>query len=182
MCAGVWPRSHLGSFSFNSHSLHSFPPTLSHSHCSVSHFLMSHTLTHLTTTGVSHSAGQEPSLCEMHALRVVLHPSHTFMNCPTTLTLLQQVYRTLLRHSPVVQHMSVDEAYLDLTGLGFSDPGAPEPQQLVARIRQEIFETTGCTASAGTAGVLLFVWLWSFLDFGAHAVHSTGCRLQHNSC
>jgi DNA polymerase-4 len=60
------------------------------------------------------------------------------------------VYRILLRHSPVVQPLSVDEAYLDLTPLGFGC-GSSEVQQLVGQIRQEIEAATGCTASAGRA-------------------------------
>jgi hypothetical protein len=57
--------------------------------------------------------------------------------------LLPQVYRILLRHTAVVQPLSCDEAFLDLTGL----PG--DPQERVAQIRREIQETTSCTASAG---------------------------------
>jgi nucleotidyltransferase/DNA polymerase involved in DNA repair len=71
------------------------------------------------------------------------------MITPHSFSLLQ-VYRILLAHSPVVQPLSVDEAYLDLTGLGFGGPSSTEPQALVARIRQEIQAATGCTASAGT--------------------------------
>jgi hypothetical protein len=59
------------------------------------------------------------------------------------LLLLQQVYRIMLRHTAVVQPLSCDEAFLDLTGL----PG--DPQERVAQIRQEIEEATSCTASAG---------------------------------
>ena len=59
-----------------------------------------------------------------------------------------QVYRILLRHSPVVQPLSVDEAFLDLTSLGLND-NMDEVQQLVGRVRAEIQTTTGCTASAG---------------------------------
>jgi nucleotidyltransferase/DNA polymerase involved in DNA repair len=54
-----------------------------------------------------------------------------------------QVYRILLRHTPVVQPLSCDEAFFDITGL----PG--DPQERVAQIRREIKEATHCTASAG---------------------------------
>ena len=59
-----------------------------------------------------------------------------------------QVYRILLQHSPVVQPLSVDEAFLDLSSLGF-DLRSAEVQALVTRMRQEIYAATGCTASAG---------------------------------
>lgn len=73
-------------------------------------------------------------------------PTHTVAPLPTPM----QVYRILLRHSPVVQPLSVDEAYLDLTPLGFSGGvGGEGVGELVGTIRREIAETTGCTASAG---------------------------------
>jgi hypothetical protein len=75
----------------------------------------------------------------------------------TPLLLLLQVYRILLRHTPVVQPLSCDEALFDISGL----PG--DPQEHVAQIRREIEEATSCTASAGvctsnfTADVLLLL-------------------------
>jgi hypothetical protein len=66
-----------------------------------------------------------------------------------------QVYCILLRHSPVVQPLSVDEAYLDLTLLG-SGCSSSEVQQLVGQIRQEIEAATGCTASAGRVHLLRY--------------------------
>eukprot|EP00879_Flechtneria_rotunda_P028766 GHRR01030986.1.p1 GENE.GHRR01030986.1~~GHRR01030986.1.p1 ORF type:complete len:219 (+),score=84.02 GHRR01030986.1:502-1158(+) len=55
----------------------------------------------------------------------------------------EQVYRILLRHTPVIQPLSCDEAYMDLTGV------TSDPQAVVAQIRADIQQTTGCTASAG---------------------------------
>lgn len=79
------------------------------------------------------------------------HCHHQQPGCCVCLHSCLQVYRILLRHSPVVQPLSVDEAYCDLTQLGFSISTA-EVQQLVAQIRQEIHAATGCTASAGKQG------------------------------
>eukprot|EP00887_Chlorella_sp_A99_P002876 scaffold6.g2876.t1 len=60
----------------------------------------------------------------------------------------EKVYGVLLRYTSCVQPLSVDEAYLDITGLG--DPGA-----LVAAMRADIAAATGCTASAGVGPNLL---------------------------
>lgn len=50
--------------------------------------------------------------------------------------------------------MSCDEAFLDLTYSYGKDP-----ELLASLIRREIFETTGCTASAGIAGNMLMARL-----------------------
>lgn len=50
--------------------------------------------------------------------------------------------------------MSCDEAFLDVTNLEGEDP-----EHLASTIRKEIFETTGCTASAGIAGNMLLARL-----------------------
>ncbi len=59
-----------------------------------------------------------------------------------------QVYRILLKATACVQPVSCDEAYLDVTGLG-------DPEEVVSSIRQQIFEATGCTASAGIGPSML---------------------------
>ena len=53
-----------------------------------------------------------------------------------------------------VQAVSCDEAFLDIT-----DSDEKDPELLASVIRREIFETTGCTASAGIAGNLLMARL-----------------------
>ncbi|XP_056683408.1 DNA repair protein REV1 isoform X2 [Spinacia oleracea] len=50
--------------------------------------------------------------------------------------------------------VSCDEAFLDVTDLEVA-----EPELLVSEIRKEIFETTGCTASAGIAANMLMARL-----------------------
>lgn len=50
----------------------------------------------------------------------------------------------------MVQAVSCDEAYLEVTVSESEDP-----ELLASSIREEIFETTGCTASAGIAGNML---------------------------
>lgn len=52
------------------------------------------------------------------------------------------MYRILLNATACVQPVSCDEAYLDVTGLG-------DPEEVAESIRQQIFDATGCTASAG---------------------------------
>ena len=46
--------------------------------------------------------------------------------------------------------VSCDEAFLDITDLECEDP-----ERLASSIREEIFETTRCTASVGIAGNML---------------------------
>jgi nucleotidyltransferase/DNA polymerase involved in DNA repair len=54
----------------------------------------------------------------------------------------EKVYRILLKYTSAVQPVSCDEAFLDITGLG-------DPETIAANIRNDIFEATQCTASAG---------------------------------
>uniref|UniRef100_A0A803NNP0 DNA repair protein REV1 n=1 Tax=Cannabis sativa TaxID=3483 RepID=A0A803NNP0_CANSA len=61
-----------------------------------------------------------------------------------------QFYNILHKHCKKVQAVSCDEAFLDVTGLEGKDP-----EILASTIRKEIFETTGCTASAGIGGNML---------------------------
>ncbi|CAL1379581.1 unnamed protein product [Linum trigynum] len=65
-----------------------------------------------------------------------------------------QFYNILHKHCSKVQAVSCDEAFLEVTistGL--------DPEFLASRIRNEILETTGCTASAGIAGNMLMARL-----------------------
>ena len=62
------------------------------------------------------------------------------------------MYRILLKATACVQPVSCDEAYLDVTGLG-------DPQDVASSIRQQIFEATGCTASAGIGPSMLIARL-----------------------
>lgn len=63
-----------------------------------------------------------------------------------------QVYKILLQVTPLVQPVSVDEAFLDVTGLG-------DPEELASAIRDKIFKATGCTASAGISHNMLLARL-----------------------
>ena len=49
-----------------------------------------------------------------------------------------------------MQAVSCDEAFLD-----FTDSEVEDPELLASSIREEIYATTGCTASAGIAGNML---------------------------
>ncbi|KAG2375417.1 DNA repair protein [Vigna angularis] len=61
-----------------------------------------------------------------------------------------QFYSILHQHCNKVQAVSCDEAFLDVT-----DSEVEDPKLLASSIREEIYKTTGCTASAGIAGNML---------------------------
>ena len=65
---------------------------------------------------------------------------------------LLQVYHILMQHTSAVQPVSVDEAYLDVSGLG-------DPVGIAEAIRTAIEQKTGCTASAGIAANMLLARL-----------------------
>ncbi|XP_023639710.1 DNA repair protein REV1 isoform X2 [Capsella rubella] len=65
-----------------------------------------------------------------------------------------QFYDILHRHCRKVQALSCDEAFLDV-----SDLRDVEPEFLASTIRNEILETTGCSASAGIGGTMLMARL-----------------------
>ncbi|XP_051132548.1 DNA repair protein REV1 isoform X2 [Andrographis paniculata] len=65
-----------------------------------------------------------------------------------------QFYDILHKHCSKVQAVSCDEAFLDI-----SESEEGDPQLLASTIRKEIFEATGCTASAGIAGNMLLACL-----------------------
>lgn len=52
------------------------------------------------------------------------------------------------------QAVSCDEAFLDISGTNNVDP-----EVLASKIRKEIFDTTGCTASAGISTNMLMARL-----------------------
>lgn len=54
----------------------------------------------------------------------------------------ETIYRILLQHAAIVQPMSCDEAYLDVTG-------CTDPIQLAEQIRRKIRDATRCNASVG---------------------------------
>ncbi len=58
----------------------------------------------------------------------------------------RQVRDIFLGHTPLVEPLSLDEAYLDVT-----DAASPSATAIACRIREQIRETTGLTASAGVA-------------------------------
>ncbi|KAM7252192.1 hypothetical protein ACFE04_024075 [Oxalis oulophora] len=65
-----------------------------------------------------------------------------------------QFYDILHKHCNKVQAVSCDEAFLDVTEVQGKDP-----EVLASAIRKEIFDTTGCTASAGISGNMLMARL-----------------------
>ncbi|WP_347454539.1 DNA polymerase IV [Acinetobacter thermotolerans] len=59
-----------------------------------------------------------------------------------------QIHEIFRRYTPIIEPLSLDEAYLDVTENLQQIPSATE---VAMRIRKEIFQTTGLTASAGVA-------------------------------
>ncbi|CAA6672522.1 unnamed protein product [Spirodela intermedia] len=64
-----------------------------------------------------------------------------------------QFYTILHEHCPKVQAISCDEAFLDATEI------SDDPEKLASVIRQQIADTTGCTASAGISVNMLMARL-----------------------
>ena len=62
----------------------------------------------------------------------------------------QQIREIFHRHSDLVEPLSLDEAYLDVTE---NKQQLPTATEVARQIRREIFETTNLTASAGVAPV-----------------------------
>lgn len=60
----------------------------------------------------------------------------------------RQIREIFLRHTPLVEPLSLDEAYLDVT---VELNGIPTATETARVIKREILETTGLTASAGVA-------------------------------
>ena len=60
----------------------------------------------------------------------------------------ESVYSILMQHTALVQPLSCDEAYLDVTDCG-------DPEAIGAAIRAEIQTETGCCASVGIGPSLL---------------------------
>ena len=59
-----------------------------------------------------------------------------------------QIFAIFARFSPLVEALSIDEAFLDITGMG--QPAA-SPRAYAQRIKQAIYEETGLVASVGIA-------------------------------
>lgn len=63
-------------------------------------------------------------------------------------TVSAQIHQVFQRYTPLIEPLSLDEAYLDVTENLKNIPSATE---VAMRIRQDIFQATGLTASAGVA-------------------------------
>src|ERR1051325_10894367 len=74
---------------------------------------------------------------------VIVHPDFTKYR-----TVSQQVFEIFRRVTPLVEALSLDEAYLDVTENIWGDPLG---MNVARRIKEEIRAATGLTASAGVA-------------------------------
>ncbi len=73
----------------------------------------------------------------------------------------KQVFEVFRRYSPVVEGLSLDEAFIDVTGsLSLFGDG----EQIARRIKQDIVDATGLTASVGVADNKLVAKIASDLD------------------
>ncbi|OPL20124.1 MAG: hypothetical protein AVO35_01335 [Candidatus Aegiribacteria sp. MLS_C] len=59
----------------------------------------------------------------------------------------RRILEVLLSHSPIVDPASIDEAFIDVSGV----IGGGEPRELAGRIQRDILDTTGLWASIGMA-------------------------------
>ena len=59
-----------------------------------------------------------------------------------------EIFAIFSRYSPLVEPLSIDEAFLDVTGMGLL---APSPRVLAQRLKAEIREKTALVASVGIA-------------------------------
>lgn len=60
----------------------------------------------------------------------------------------RQVFAIFHRFTPLVEPLSIDEAFLDVTGV---ERLAGQPQEIALKIKQKVLEETGLTVSAGVA-------------------------------
>lgn len=65
---------------------------------------------------------------------------HLLPPSPRYTTISEQVYTILMRHTRLVQPLSCDEAYLDVSGAG-------DPEVIASAIRAEIQQVGGTCAS-----------------------------------
>ena len=64
----------------------------------------------------------------------------------------QEFYETMMRYSAVIEAVSCDEAYVELTD--YAD-GIEEVERIVRELRDEVRDKTGCTVSAGISHNML---------------------------
>jgi DNA polymerase IV len=60
----------------------------------------------------------------------------------------RRILKILLRHSPIVDPASIDEAFMDVTGV----IGGASPWSMAAQIQKDILDSTGLWGSVGIAG------------------------------
>ncbi|MFP4477567.1 MAG: DNA polymerase IV [Desulfatibacillaceae bacterium] len=73
----------------------------------------------------------------------------------------ERVFDVFLRYTPLVQPVSIDEAFLDVSGC---DRLFGDSRTVAKKIRADVLAETGCTASAGVAPTKLVAKIASDLD------------------
>lgn len=87
----------------------------------------------------------------------------------------EKVFEIFLRFTPLVEPLSIDEAFLDVTG---STRLFGQPEDIAKKIKQMIFAETGLTISAGIAPSKFVAKIASDIDKpdGLTVVHPDGVR------
>ncbi|ORU00005.1 DNA polymerase IV [Anaerovibrio sp. JC8] len=82
-------------------------------------------------------------------------------NYPRYAEVSQQIFDIFDHYSPLIEPLSIDEAFLDLTGMGRL---MDDPLQYAMKLKQEIREKTGIVASVGIAPNKFIAKIASDLD------------------
>lgn len=105
--------------------------------------------------GVVSSASYEARKFGVHSAQPMatamrLCPNGVFLpvRMPRYKDVSRQVFEIFRRFTPLVEPLSIDEAFLDVTGV---ERLAGQPQEIALKIKQQVFEETGLTVSAGVA-------------------------------
>lgn len=121
----------------------------------------------LGTRGVVSTASYEARVFGVHSAMSMVEarqrcPQGVFLSCNHAKyqEVSTQIMDILSEYSPLVEPLSVDEAFLDVSGMEWL---FSSPRQIAVEIKQKIRQQTGLTASAGVAANKLLAKLASDL-------------------
>jgi len=118
--------------------------------------------------GVVSSASYEARKCGVHSAQPIatamrLCPQGVFL--PVRMSRYQevseQIFEIFRRFTPLVEPLSIDEAFLDVTG---STRMFGEPEEIARKIKNLVKEQTGLTVSAGVASLKFVAKIASVLN------------------